>query len=106
MSSVFTPTRSKLDRALLALNAALGALFVGALGLGVAGVRPDGWLDVPVAVVLFAWLFATPILAGLGGYRAHTSGWRRAVAAHSVLAGAWALGMAAALVLPLLRTAA
>ena len=106
MTTVFTPARSLTDRAVLLANVALGALFVAVLGLGWAGVRPDGMLDGPVAAVLFAWLFATPILAGVGVYRAHAAGWRRALATHGVLAGVWALSMTAALVLPLLRTSA
>lgn len=99
MPSVFTAIRAPLDRFLLGANASL-ALGLGAVVvLAIAGIRPDGWLDAPVAVLLFAWLFATPLLAVFGGLRAHSAGWRRALAAHSVLAGVWAVGMAASLTL-------
>ena len=106
MTTVFTERRAPVDRALLSANTTLGALVLGVLALAVLGVRADGWLDVPVAAALFAWLFATPILAGAGAFRAHAAGWRRALATHSLLAGVWALGMAAALVVPLLRATA
>ncbi|MFK7986061.1 MAG: hypothetical protein AB8I08_08515 [Sandaracinaceae bacterium] len=101
--TVFTAARAPLDRLLLGANVALALSFAAVILSVVVGVRPPGWLDVPVAVILFVWLFATPLLAVLGGLRAHTSGWRRALAAHSVFASAWLVGMVASLFLTLVH---
>ena len=46
-----------------------------------------------------AWLFATPLLAGYGGYRARRGGRKRAFVLHSTLGALWATGMTAAMVL-------
>ena len=97
---------SLVDRGLLYSNLGLlgGAVLVACLA--VAGVRPSGWLDAPVAFAIFAWLFATPLLAGFGAYRARASRLRRTLATHATLGAMWALGMAAALVLPMLSRGA
>ena len=98
MSTVFTRERSVLDQALLAGNLALAGVALGVVGLVFAGGAPE-WLRVPLALSLVVWLFATPLLAGFGGYRARVSGRRNALLLHSVLGSAWAVGMTVAVVM-------
>lgn len=103
MSTVFTPPRSSLDQGLLAANLALAGLALGVGMLAAAGRGSTGWLDTPVALALVTWFFATPLLAAIGVYRARAAGRQRMLVLHSVLGTAWAFGMTAALVLPILR---
>lgn len=103
MSTVFTPHRSPLDQGILAANLALAGLALGVVALAVTGQGSGGWLHAPIALALVTWFFATPVLAGLGGYRARAAGRPRVMLLHTILGAAWALGMTAALVSPILH---
>lgn len=99
MSTVFTAPRSVLDQSLVAANLAVAALALGIAAYSLASGGFEGGLKIPIALAMVTWLFATPLLAGLGGYRARVAGRRRAFLLHSVLGSVWAIGMTAALVL-------
>ena len=74
MSNVFAAPRSALDRGLLATNLAVTGLAVTLVTLARAAGAFAGDLQVPIALALVTWLFATPLLTGFGGIRARRAG--------------------------------